>query len=124
MVEKNLILVKLEDIHRISRPEEERLEQGLDLGMAPVLAEDVGGILVAIDMVEGDDLCSDSLTHTVKGQGRVPLVELEMRDGRAVDNAFVITKHVALVPDGNSEIVQGVAQVKDLFDTGTTGDEF
>ena len=47
------------------------------------------------------------------------LMELGMDLHGTVDNRLIITKHVALVPYGNSKVPESVAQVDDLLNTGT-----
>ena len=74
------------DVLGVSFPEEEGLEQLPDLSVAPVLAQDVSRVFIAINMVEPNDGSCNGFTYVVKQQSIVVLVEVGMWNCRAVHN--------------------------------------
>ena len=77
--------------------------------MGPVLTEDVGGVDLTVDVVEGNALRGDGFSDPMVGQYVVALVELGMGNGTAGDDGFVISKHVGLSFDGNSKVTKRAA---------------
>ena len=71
-----------------------------------MLAENVGRIVFTSDVVETNDLAGYSFAYTVEGKCRVTLVEFRVRCHRAIDNRLVVSKHVTLVANRNSEVTK------------------
>ena len=55
--------------------------------------------------------------NTMVGQGIVSLMQLGMRYRRAFDDGFIVTEHVALLPDRDSKVAQGETKVNHLVST-------
>jgi len=67
-----------------------------------MLAKDVCRVDLTSDMVEYNHPCSNSFTDTVERQHSVLLMKLGMYFHRTVDHRLVVTKHVALVTEGDT----------------------
>ena len=74
--------------------------------MSPLLAEDIGWVVSALDMVELGDGCCDAFTDLVERQSIVSFVEACMGNGGAVHHGFVVTKHHRAAFDGDSKIAE------------------
>jgi len=118
-------LVKIQhvDVLGVSFPEEEGLEQLPDLSVAPVLAQDVGRVFIAIDMVEPDDGACYGLASAVKQQSIMAVVELGMWNCRAIHNRRVVSKHVHFRANRDTQISQGVPEINLLIHTNTSSDK-
>ena len=63
--------------------------------IAPVLTKHISGVEHAFDVIEGDDLGCDGLTHAVKRQSHVTLVELGVGPNGAFNDSLVVSEHEA-----------------------------
>ena len=116
--------LRLGEIHGISCPEEKRLQKVPDIGISPVLAQNIRWILNTWNVLEYHKSSSNSLSHIVEGEHVVPLMELPIRDGRALDHRIVVFKHAGAFVDWDSAATQHSAWVSDLFSTETSSNEF
>ena len=75
-------------------------------------------------MVEGDNLSGNCFTDTMEGQCSMTLVELGVWGGGAVDHRVAITKHVALVSNGNPKVTKCGPYINDLLGTRPYSNKF
>ena len=62
------------EVSRISIEEQDQVEHGPNLLVAPVFAHDICWVVLSIQESKVDELGSNDLTYTVEGQCIVPLV--------------------------------------------------
>ena len=67
-------------VNRIPLPKEQRFELCPNIGICPVLTEDIGGIEFSRQMREDKPSGGDGLADTVEREHDVALVQLAMRD--------------------------------------------
>ena len=84
--------------------------------VSPILAEDVSCIAFSRAMVESQMTRCNGFMDAVERQGVVPFVKLCVEECCQIDNRFVVSPHVAVVPHFDSEAPKGGAEVNDLFD--------
>jgi hypothetical protein len=90
-----------------------------------MLAEDIGRIEDTIKVVHLNELGSNGLSNTMKGQCIVALMQLHMRDSQAVHDCFVVTKNVALaVSERNAKVMQGGMEVDNLINVSAGHNKF
>jgi len=70
-----------------------------------MLAEDVCGIFRSFDVIKGKDAGGDGFPNAMKGQGVVSFMEFGVRDGGAVHDRLVVSKHVRLLSNGDTKIL-------------------
>jgi hypothetical protein len=58
----------------VSHPKENRTKSSPNVGMSPMLTEDVRGILRACNLEQVNNPGSNSLTYAMVGQGLMPLL--------------------------------------------------
>ena len=114
----------VQNIQRVALPEQERLQKLPNLLVSPMLAEDVGRIIFASDVVEDKDAGSNSFSYSVERQCCMALVEFHMRRHRTINNRLVVSEHVALGSDRNSEVSKCGAQVNNLLRASSGCNEF
>jgi len=88
-----------------------------------MFAEDVGRVLGAINVVETNDSASDGFLNSMEGECFVLLGKLGMWDGRTVNYGLVVTKHVSLLADRNSQIADGVLEIDGLINADSCNNE-
>jgi len=98
----------------VTMPKQQGFNERPNLWKASMFAENISRILLPINMEETKNLGSNRLTHAMIRQGIVALVESRVRDGCTGNNRLVVTKHVALGLDRNTQITQRVAEVNNL----------
>ncbi len=82
-----------------------------------MLAQDVGGVFITINMIEPDDGTHNGFVHTMEGKGIVVLMELGVGDRGAVYDRLVVSKHICLLADRDTQITQGVPEINGLIYT-------
>jgi hypothetical protein len=98
----------LEQLRCVTLKEWDRLKEAPNLLIAPMLTEDdVSGILGTANVIESNDLGSNSLANMVERKGIMVLVKFGMRNCRAIDDGLVITKdNIALGTDGHTKVIE------------------
>jgi hypothetical protein len=85
-----------------------------------MLAEHIGGIALAGNVKEAENLCRNGLTNAVVRKCVVTLVESRVRNGCTRDNGLVVPKKTGVFHDWNSQAAQSGAKVNDLV-SGLSG---
>ena len=83
-----------------------------------MLAKNISWVSYAIDMIEANDLGSNALTYALERQSHVTFVKLGVRSNGTFHYSLVVSKHVALFTDGNSEVFH------DLLHANSSSDIF
>ena len=94
----------LEEVDCISVVEEDRSEHRVDLGVTPMLAQNVSRVHVTKDVVKGDHLGCDSFPSVMEGQHLVSLAEIRVWDGTTGDYGLVVSEEIRSLPKVDSEI--------------------
>lgn len=71
-----------------------------------MLTKNVRGVDTAIDESEIDHTGCNRFTDAMEGENCMTLMELGMYSGGTINNRLVISKHVALVSNRYSKVVQ------------------
>ena len=82
-----------------------------------MLAENISWIVLARDVKEVDHPRCNGLMNMVEGEHGVSLVKLSMDLHGAVDNRLVVTKHVTLLTNRETQVLESIAQINDLLKT-------
>ena len=114
----------VQEIGRISRPEEDSLQHLPNIGMGPMFAENVGRIDLPWEMAKDHNLCGYSMADPVIGQGMVAFAELGVWDRRTGNHRFVVTEHVGFGVNGNAKVSKGVTEIDDLINGNAGSREF
>jgi hypothetical protein len=93
---------------RIAFPKEEGLQQSPNGRICPMFAKDVGGVSGTCNMIESNESSCHSFPNTMKGQSCMLFVELGMDPCGTVNNSLVVSKHLALLNNGYTEVVKGL----------------
>ena len=67
-----------------------------------MFAEDVSWVEDAVEVVDRNELSSNSLMNMMKGYCIVVLVKLGMKNGHTIHDGLVIAKHVTTFMNGNT----------------------
>ena len=84
----------LNEIDRISMIEEDRSEHWIDLGVSPVLTQNVSRVHVTEDVVKCDHLGRHCLPSVVEGEHLVSLAEVRVWDGSTGHHRLIISKEI------------------------------
>ena len=103
------------DVQGVSFPEQHGLEVSPNVRTTPVLAENVRWVLLPGDVCEHNETPGNGFADKMKGEQVVPLVQLGVRYGGALDNRLIVSKDMASLPDRNPKVAKGVAEISDLF---------
>ena len=84
-----------------------------------MLTKHITGVEHAFDVIEGDDLGCDGLTHAVKRQSHVTLVELGVWPNGAFNDSLVVSEHEASGTDVMERLCMLTSTDKVVVPTGT-----
>ena len=76
----------VQEFGSVSLPEQYCSQHGPNLGVTPVLCENVSWIPLTWDVVERNDSCCNCFSHKVVSQGMMSLLEWGVRLGRTGDH--------------------------------------
>ena len=119
-----LLLGVKDGVLHVSRPEEDGPQLRPDLGIPPMLAEDISGVQGSCDVVVLDNTRSDGLLDSVIRKHNVSLVQSRVWDSAAVHNRAVVTKHVGTALYRNSEVSESCPTVHGSLGGSAAGYEF
>ena len=97
------------EICGVALPEQDRLKYTPNLGVTPVLAENVSRVDFSRDVDKSSNLGGNGLTYAMVIKHIVTLGKFTMWDGRTIDNTLVVTKHVICLTYWDPQVSQGKA---------------
>ena len=99
----SFLLIRKE-VSSLPTVEKERLQSLPNVGMAPMLTEYIGWIQTALDMGETKNLGSNGFTNAMVRECVVSLGELGVWGSSTDNNQLVVSEHVRLSLERNSEV--------------------
>ena len=94
--------LRLINVQCISLPKEQSLEEGPNIGIFPMFAQDVGRIVSTRDMCEDNKSSGNHFPDIMEGEHVVPLMKLTMWLVRTVYDGLIVPKNITLVTDRNT----------------------